>query len=157
MATIHLIHGFVGCGKTTFSKKLAAETQAIRFSCDEWMITLFGNNPDPSFFEKYEPLVSDLIWQTATQLVQNGHDVILDFGFWKKSSRQKYKILAQDIGANVKLYNIIADEETVKQRVLARTAAQEDGAFIIDLNAIEIFKTRFEHVTADEQAITIKT
>jgi predicted kinase len=157
MATVHLVHGFVGCGKTTFSKKLATELPAVRFSSDEWMISLFGNNPDPSFFEKYAHLIHNLIWQTATQLIQNGHDVILDQGFWKKTERETYKKLAHAIGADVKLYNLVASEATIKQRVLARTAAQEYGAFIIDLNAIEVFKDRFEPVTADEQAMTIKT
>ena len=34
MATLHLIHGFVGAGKTTFSRTLEAEISAIRFTFD---------------------------------------------------------------------------------------------------------------------------
>lgn len=38
MPTVHMIHGFVGVGKTTFAKKLQQEVNAVRFSPDEWMI-----------------------------------------------------------------------------------------------------------------------
>jgi predicted kinase len=33
---MHLVHGFLGAGTTTFARELAAERAAIRFSIDEW-------------------------------------------------------------------------------------------------------------------------
>src|SRR5688572_8578404 len=49
VATAHLIHGFVGAGKTTFAKRLAAETGAIRLSMDEWYLRLYtGGEPTES-------------------------------------------------------------------------------------------------------------
>ena len=41
MATLHLIHGFVGAGKTPLSKRLETKLNAIRFPPDEWMIALY--------------------------------------------------------------------------------------------------------------------
>jgi tRNA uridine 5-carbamoylmethylation protein Kti12 len=43
MATAHLIHGFLGAGKTTFARQLERELRAIRFSQDEWMANLNGD------------------------------------------------------------------------------------------------------------------
>jgi len=36
-ATIHLICGFMGFGKTTYAKKLAQREKAVRMTPDEWM------------------------------------------------------------------------------------------------------------------------
>lgn len=32
MSTVHLIHGFIACGKTTFGRKLEVETGGLRLS-----------------------------------------------------------------------------------------------------------------------------
>jgi predicted kinase len=44
-ATIYLLCGFIGAGKSTFAKKLEAETGAVRVTKDEWSIRLIGNDP----------------------------------------------------------------------------------------------------------------
>jgi predicted kinase len=42
VATLVLIVGLPGAGKTTQAKELAAEHHAIRLTQDEWMIPLLG-------------------------------------------------------------------------------------------------------------------
>lgn len=36
--TLHLIHGYLGAGKTTFARKLEIDTKALRFTLDEWIV-----------------------------------------------------------------------------------------------------------------------
>ena len=50
-ATVYLICGFIGSGKTTFAKKLEKETGAIRITKDEWLISLFGHDPSIPNYE----------------------------------------------------------------------------------------------------------
>ena len=69
MATIHLLHGFTGAGKSTFAKKLESEIRAIRFSPDEWMVKLYGNNPPEEKFAEYFQNVESLIWQVSSQVL----------------------------------------------------------------------------------------
>jgi predicted kinase len=45
MPAAHLIHGFLGAGKTTFARELERNIPAIRFSHDEWMVRLYGIDP----------------------------------------------------------------------------------------------------------------
>ena len=49
---LHLIHGFVGAGKTTFAKKLEHFLPAVRFTHDEWMSKLYGENPPLEHFNE---------------------------------------------------------------------------------------------------------
>lgn len=157
MATAHLMHGFVGVGKTTFSKKLEREINAVRLSPDEWMIALYGPNPPADIFRDAEDRVIALIWATAAKVLAAGVDVIFDFGFWKRAARDAAKARLSAIGANVILYHLTCPDEVMVARVLKRTADQEEGALMIDLNAINEFRARFEPATEDENAVLINT
>jgi predicted kinase len=63
VAITHLIHGFVGTGKTTYAVKLEKEVPAIRFSLDDWIIVLYGQNPPKESFAEHYSRVEALIWQ----------------------------------------------------------------------------------------------
>ena len=87
MATIHLIHGFMGFGKTTLSKKLVKKYNAKHFAIDQVMLERFGRNPKD--FDKAYQECDDYIWQETAKLIQAGQDVILDYGFWEKLYTKK--------------------------------------------------------------------
>jgi hypothetical protein len=52
-ATIHLLCGSTGAGKTTHARDLVAQTGAVSFSIDAWMAALFWMDapepPDPAW------------------------------------------------------------------------------------------------------------
>jgi predicted kinase len=150
MATIHLLHGFTGAGKTTFARKLESELLALRFTPDEWLVQLYGNNPPEEQFSEYYDRVTNLIWQLTMQLLRSDRDVILDFGFWSRLSRDEARSKARSVGANFKLYSISCSEETMRERVLKRSAQLPAGALLIDENAIQLFRERFEPLDEDE-------
>ena len=87
MAIAHLIHGFIGAGKTTYARQLEQQIPALRFSIDDWMIALYGKNPPAAQFETYHSKTACLIWDVAARTLELGQDVILDFGFWSRKSR----------------------------------------------------------------------
>ncbi len=157
MATIHLLHGFVGAGKTTFAKKLERKLNAVRFTPDEWMSKLYGSNPPAKHFQKYLANIIDLIWLNSERLVALDIDVILDFGFWSRSSRDEARKKAEELGADIRLYYIVCKEDKMRRRVLKRTEQLPEGTLWINEAAIDLFKKRFEPLGKDEEHITIKT
>src|SRR5512135_1026786 len=82
MATLHLIYGPVGSGKTTFARKLERQIRAVRFTPDEWMLRLYGDRPPAATFQETLDRLYDLIWEHAERVVRTGTDVIMDCGFW---------------------------------------------------------------------------
>jgi predicted kinase len=58
MAKAHLIHGYLGAGKTTFARRLEQELRAIRFTHDEWMSRLYGDDPSADMFPEYAERIS---------------------------------------------------------------------------------------------------
>jgi predicted kinase len=54
MASIHLIEGPVGAGKSTFAGRLALTHNAVHLNLDEWMVRLFqADRPEADFMEWY--------------------------------------------------------------------------------------------------------
>jgi predicted kinase len=152
MPTLHMVYGFVGAGKTTFAKKLEHTLPAVRFTHDEWMNKLYGENPPLENFADYYSRVHDLIWIYAARLLELKQDVIVDFGFWSRSSRDEARAKARAVGADTKLYFLDAPEDVLKARVRKRNESLQ-GSLYIDDHAFELFKSRFEPLGEDEEYV----
>ena len=157
MATLHLIHGFVGAGKTTFSRNLEVEIPAMRFTLDEWIVKLYGHNPPEDKFTEYSERVSSLIWQLTRRFLDLGQDVILDFGFWTRASRDRAREFARSVNAEVKLYSICCSDEFMKRRVASRNKDLPSDSLWIDDCAFELFKQGYEALEKDEPHVVIQT
>ena len=86
----YLLCGLPGSGKTTFAQQLRTTHSAEIFSSDEWIIKLFGLNFDSDKFETYQEIAKQKILESAQKYLQQGKNIVLDFGFWKKQDRSKY-------------------------------------------------------------------
>jgi len=153
MASLYLIHGFIGYGKTTFAKKLVKDTGAVKFTHDEWMIDFYGTNPPIENFQNYCTTINNKIIEMTKEFIKRDIDVILDFGFWSRKDRDNYRDLAKSLGAKVILYSINCDFETALERVKKRTEAMPEGAMFIDENAMHVLWKKFEPLQEDEERI----
>ncbi len=156
MATLHLLCGFIGSGKTTFATKLEQDIPAVRFSPDEWIVKLYGSNPPATEFQGYYNCVADLIWQNTFRLLSLGLDVVLDFGFWSRASRDEARTKATEAGASCKLYFLDCPEEIMRRRVLKRTEEMPEGTLWINAAAFDLLRKRFEPLGKDENHIRIQ-
>ncbi len=95
MPTLHLLHGLPGSGKTSFGRKLAHDLPAVRFTPDEWMVTLHGTNPPEAVFRPQHEKIMALIWSHVERVLGAGTDAVLDVGFWSRASRDDARRRAQ--------------------------------------------------------------
>ena len=148
-STIHLMHGFIGFGKTTVAKRLADELPAVRLNNDECMVLLYGRNqPEEQFRENYDK-VENLIWELAAQIIKAGTDVIIDLGAWSREGRKHQFTRAKKITENVIFHNVICDMEVAKQRAVSRTESSEQEMFI-DEDIFEALLKKFEPISPNE-------
>jgi predicted kinase len=150
----HLIHGYLGAGKTTFARQLERDIPAIRFSHDEWMVRLYGDNPPTEHFADFYRRIYKQVEEVWLRCLELGVDVVLDFGFWSREERDatRGKILA--IGAKAHLYRLTCPEDEAWRRIEKRNANLQ-GSLLIDRNAFQVFKVRFEPLDPDEARVEI--
>lgn len=130
MATIHLMFGFAGFGKTTIAKKMAEELPAVCLTHDEYMVRLYGRNiPYEEFRSDYEK-VDGVLWNMAEKIIAAGTDVIMDYGFWSHEDREKAFERAKNITDSVVFHNVCCDMATAKQRILKRSEENPDEMYI---------------------------
>jgi predicted kinase len=154
MTTVYLIYGFLGAGKTTFSKRLAEQHAAIRFSIDEWYLQLFTEGTtyhvDRLCWNRLEETLHSL-WP---QIAAHGIDVVLDWGFWSRDLRDRVRSLARSVGVETCLYWVQCPEDTALRRCLARNGMRE--AFLISEESFQEIKRRFEPLGGDEEFVVIE-
>jgi predicted kinase len=155
MAQVILVVGCTGAGKTTYARKLADEIGAIRFSIDEWMVPLFGEDrPEPIRFDWMMERVSRceaMIFELVLQVVARGCPAVLDLGFTKKAHREKFRTLCAKVGLSVALHFVDVLRETRWLRVEQRNRAKgETFAMTVDRSMFDFMETMWEPPQPDE-------
>ena len=148
-ATIHLMCGFIGFGKTTIAKKIAKEHSAVRITYDDINTKVFGRNPVNDGFGEYLPRIREWTWDLTAETISNGIDVIIDHGHWTKQSRMETWQRAKQITPNVIFHVIRCDIETAKKRAITRTNKKENGIDVTEAD-FEEQRPRFEPMQDDE-------
>jgi predicted kinase len=149
MPVVHMVHGYLGAGKTTFSKRLELELPAVRFSPDEWMVTLYGHDPPAAQFEEYLRRVFEIAHDTWPKVTRAGLDVVLDFGFWSRRLRDQVRAMAAALGADTRIYALRCSERTARQRCLQRNL-DPGGSLFIAPETFDVLRARFQPLEADE-------
>ena len=157
MAKAILICGKVGSGKTHFAKKLLKKGGAVLLSVDEIMLSLFGNDAgDKHGF--YAEKTQKYLLEKSLEILASGIDVILDWGFWKRESRDEARRFYAKAGFNCELYYISVSERDWRRNLAERNAefdADNPTAYYIDDTVAELFASCFEPPSDDEGAILI--
>ena len=154
MATAHLIHGYLGSGKTTFARRLEESLPALRFTHDEWMTRLYGDDPSVAQFPDSFRRVSEQIDRLWPRCLQLGVDVVLDLNFWSRRQRDEVRAAIAAIGADAKLSRLACSEEESWRRIERRNR-DLDGSLLIVRNTFEVLKARFEPLGDDEERIEV--
>lgn len=149
--TCYLICGFLGAGKTTYSKKLAQETNAVHLNADEWCMKLFSKEEYEKNWENCFLKTMDYLWKQAAELFQQKKSVILDIGFWTMQERHNAYTQAIQLGFEPIIHYIYAPDNILKNRISQRTGA------IADYNLIHFdeIKKKFEEPNNSENYIKI--
>jgi predicted kinase len=153
MSKIYFICGFIGSGKTTYSKKLAELENAFRFSIDEWMIPLFGEHMERDVFNTRLATLQELFKESALQLTKIDVPVIFDFGFWTKADREEFALWAKENELDCEFHYLDVHYDECKERALERNMNLKGHSYEMTPEMLEMFWSWFE---VPEQHETVK-
>jgi len=154
--TVYLVHGFLGTGKTTLSSLIAAHTDAVLISADEWYIALYGTDFQIGIDVAAETRLRGLLWRHWPTIAKAGADVVLDLGFWTRADRDRSRDKCAEIGAVCVLLEVVTAEGTALRRCLDRNSSP-GRSFVIDERTYLALRKGFEPLTKDEQRLTVHT
>jgi hypothetical protein len=155
MATLHMICGLPCSGKTTLARELERDLNAVRLTPDEWAMRMMGERLPAkglplSELQKIRDPIESLLWDLAVRLLGLGVDVIIDFGFWTREDRERFRVGAAAIGARSELHYLDVPEEELLRRLEARNADLPAGTFWIDPAWMREWFGWFEAPVAEE-------
>jgi len=135
-ATLHVIFGPIGAGKTTYAHALARREGAVPFVLDEWGARLFGPDVDGplDFGWMLERLgrCMALIWSTATAVLAVGSSVVLDIGAMRRADRERIRQIAEGAGHRLQWHFVDAPQEVRRARVADRNTAKGE-TFVMEV------------------------
>jgi predicted kinase len=145
-ATLFLIVGLPGAGKTTRARELEEAHGALRFTPDEWMIPLFGESEAGG----KRDLLEGLLINAGLSALAIGTNVVLDFGFWGRDERSALCLLGTSVGAGVQVVYVPVDAATQRQRVGQRFLDRPEQTFPMTDSDLAGFRAQFEEPTVGE-------
>jgi hypothetical protein len=130
-----ITHGVSGTGKSWVASRLAARLGAIQVRSDVERKRLFGYRMDAKTgsgvqagiytaeagLQTYARLAGLARW-----LIDGGYTAIVDAAFLKHNERERFRLLAGQLGVPFVLLNFSADEETLRKRIHERQTSGRD-------------------------------
>ncbi len=152
MAKVILICGKICCGKSTYAKELFRQNKAVLLSVDEIMLSVLG----PYLGDRhdlYGARTQKYLYEKSVEILETGIDVILDWGFWTKESRESARAFYAARNIPCEFHYIDICDETWQARLTKRNDAvseNEVNAYFVDENLAAKFAAWFEEPGRDE-------
>jgi predicted kinase len=144
MATLNVIFGPCGAGKTTYAHTFARREKAVAFILDDWMARMFG--PDMPAPIEYEWMIERVarceaqIWSVAAAVIGAGGSVILDIGLMRRADRARIREIAEATGLPLQFHFVDAPQEARRARVAGRNVVRGENF------AIEVSPDMFDFI-----------
>lgn len=135
-ATLILVAGLPGTGKTTFARALASSTGAEHLNSDMVRDALGMRG-------KYDPTTKATVYQEMLRRTEahlaEGRDTIVDATFFKENLRKPYIGLGNSYAKAVRWIELKASEKTIKKRT-----GEKRGFSEADFNVYQKIKADYE-------------
>ncbi|HXA41137.1 MAG TPA: ATP-binding protein [Phenylobacterium sp.] len=143
-ATLNVIFGPCGAGKTTYAHAFARREKAVAFILDDWMARLFGADmPEPIQYEWMLERVGRCeaqIWSVSAGTIAAGTSVILDIGLMRKADRERVRQIAEATDLPLQWHFVDAPAEVRRARVSGRNVVRGESF------AIEVSPDMFDFI-----------
>lgn len=146
VATLILICGLPGAGKTTLARRMATERGAIRLCPDEWLTSIGIDLHHEEARDRLERVLT----AHARDLLVLGQTVILEYGFWARTEREALRAMAREVGVRVELHALIVPVDELWRRIMLRTTDPPWGVAQITRDQLTTWAGLFQAPDAAE-------
>ena len=140
--TLHFICGKMAAGKSTLSKSLATQWNAVLICEDIWLSRLY---PDEiSSFDdylKYSARLKEILKPHLLDLLRQGTHLVLDFPANVPRQRQWFRDIVDAAGADHVLHFVDTPDAVCKAQLQKRNREKPDGSMLMS-------EEQFDQITA---------
>ncbi|KSU81147.1 Predicted kinase [Fictibacillus enclensis] len=155
LGTLYFLCGKMGAGKSTKSKQMAIDKDAVLLSEDEWLSSLYPNQI--SSFEdylKFSPQLKPLVKKLVQNILSVGTDVVMDFPANTQNLRKWFLDMATEVNASHQLIFLnLNNEQCLRQIAQRRNEQPERAAF--DTETVFIHVTSFFEAPEASEGLNI--
>ncbi|MEM1444891.1 MAG: ATP-binding protein [Planctomycetota bacterium] len=153
---LHVICGLPGTGKTTLARRLEAELPGVRLCPDEWITSIFPSGRHAYISDTYRDPIEQLQWRLGKRMLRADCSVIIEWGTWGRSERDRLRDEGRAVGAKVVLHFLDAPLDELRRRLLARNQHLPEGEIHMPPEGLdgwlEEWATLIQRPTPDEFA-----
>lgn len=125
------ICGKIASGKTYYANTIKEKENAVILNTDELTYSMFDNKQG----EKYTELANranDYLLKKSVEIAKAGCNVILDWGFWKRSDREYTTEYFESSNINVEWHYIDIDDLSWEENIKERNKKIDEGLNVTD-------------------------
>ena len=153
---MHILCGKMASGKSTLSKKLRDEHNAILISEDIWLEKLYGE--EIKIFEdylKYSKRLKSILFTHIQELLLSDISVVLDFPANTPTQRTWFRKIFESAKVEHTLHYIDISDEICKQQLKKRSSTLPKGSKFTTEEEFDMI-TKYFKVPMDDENFVIK-
>lgn len=150
-ATLHFLCGKMAAGKTTLSRQLAAEHQAVLICEDLWLQRMYP--VEIATFEDYllySARLKTIVAPHVTELLAKGISVVMDFPANVPAARLWMRSIFDAANANHLLHFVNTPNERCIEQLQKRNREKPDGSMEMTVEQFEYITSLFVAPGAEE-------
>ncbi|WP_329528319.1 AAA family ATPase [Streptomyces sp. NBC_01462] len=157
LSTVVLMCGLPGAGKTTYAMELVRRGY-VRLSIDEVVWQRLGQRDaglvlEAEAFDQLKEEVRREQRQELVELMLAGRDVVVDYSFWSRAARDKYKALIESRGCRWELVHLKVDRTTLERRLEVRNGKEGANSVTVDETLFNRYLANFEEPSGEGERV----
>ena len=149
--TLHFFSGKMAAGKSTLSKQVAKEENAILFCEDEWLKELYSEEiqtiPD---YLKYSARLKIVMKKLVMSLLIDGVSVVMDFPANTKEQRMWFREIFEKLDVAHTLHFVDKSDAVCKKQLRERSENLPEGSAFTSEKEFDMITKYFQSPIDDE-------
>jgi predicted kinase len=147
--------GLPGSGKSTYARALERRGYT-RLSVDEVVWARIGHDPaelDPAAYEQLKSRAEQELWDELIRLLEARLPVVIDYSFWSRATRDRYKAAIESHGCRWELVRLRADPETLRRRLAIRNRQSGANSVTVSDELLKRYLDGFEEPIGEGERV----
>ncbi|WP_261565157.1 AAA family ATPase [Frankia gtarii] len=150
--------GLPGSGKSTYARALERRGYS-RLSIDEIVWIWAGRDGaelDPAEYEHLKSTAEQQLWDDLIRLLEAKVPTVIDYSFWNRATRDRYKAVIESHGCRWELVRLKADLETLRRRLAIRNQRNDANSVTVSDELLERYFANFQEPAGEGERVILQ-